>query len=61
VKKLFQKYRVPSWERRNWPIISSDDAVLWASGFGPAEEFSVTPESRTVITIRETREGGEKV
>ena len=61
VKRLFQEHRVPSWERRNWPILSAGDAVVWASGFGPADEFSVVSESRTVVTIRETREGEEKL
>jgi tRNA(Ile)-lysidine synthase len=61
LKELFEDRRIPSWERRNWPIISIGNAVVWASGFGPAAEFAVTPDSRTVLTIRETRAGVEKV
>lgn len=61
LKTLFEERRIPSWDRRNWPIISVGDAVVWARAFGPAAEFSVIPESRMVLTIRETRVGAEKV
>src|SRR5207248_9849942 len=30
LKALFQLGRVPLWERRNWPILTSDEHIVWA-------------------------------
>lgn len=51
VKELFQKYRIPLWRRRSWPIVVLGDLPVWVAGFGPAAEFATTPESRTVLRI----------
>jgi tRNA(Ile)-lysidine synthase len=44
LKELFQDFRVPSWRRAGWPIISYTDAggnakILWAKSFGPARDL----------------------
>ena len=39
VKELFQKARVPSWDRQGWPIVTSGDNIVWTRRFGAAEEF----------------------
>ncbi len=39
VKEMFQRARVPSWQRRFWPILSSGNKILWARQFGPAAEY----------------------
>jgi tRNA(Ile)-lysidine synthase len=36
LKDLFQEHKVPSWERRDWPIIESDGRIVWARRFGMA-------------------------
>ncbi|MEI9815258.1 MAG: tRNA lysidine(34) synthetase TilS [Acidobacteriota bacterium] len=36
VKELFQKARIPSWERASWPILTSKGKILWVKKFGPA-------------------------
>ena len=36
IKDLFQEHKVPSWERRSWPIIVSEGQILWARRFGLA-------------------------
>ena len=59
VKNLFQEYRIPLWERQNWPIITIGSRIAWASRFGPAAEFAVNRDSRTVLRIHETRETHE--
>jgi tRNA(Ile)-lysidine synthase len=51
LKKLFQEYRIPSWERLNWPIVAVGRTVAWAGEFGPAAEFAVDTNSRTVLRI----------
>ena len=53
IKTLFQEHRIPLWERRKWPVIVLDDAILWARKFGVGSEFAARPESRTVLTIRD--------
>jgi tRNA(Ile)-lysidine synthase len=30
VKEMFQNARVPSWQRRLWPILEGDGEILWA-------------------------------
>ena len=57
IKTLFQEYRVPLWERRTWPVIvQTNDAIVWSRRFGVASRFAAGPESRKVLTIRETVE-----
>jgi tRNA(Ile)-lysidine synthase len=51
LKKLFQDYRIPSWERPDWPIIAVGRTVAWAGEFGPAAEFAVDTNSRTVLSV----------
>ncbi|MBI3665576.1 MAG: tRNA lysidine(34) synthetase TilS [Acidobacteria bacterium] len=57
LKTLFQRHRVPLWERRNWPVIVSrgvaGETLVWSRGFGPAVEFAAGRESRTVLEITE--------
>lgn len=36
VKLLFQQCRIPLWERRNWPMITRNDEVVWMFGMGVA-------------------------
>ncbi|HYM10676.1 MAG TPA: tRNA lysidine(34) synthetase TilS [Bryobacterales bacterium] len=53
LKTLFQERKVPLWERRHWPVVASEHAVVWARGFGAAAELAAGPESRTVLEITE--------
>jgi tRNA(Ile)-lysidine synthase len=54
IKTLFQDARIPLWERRHWPVITLEDVIVWARGFGPASDFAATAESRIILLIRET-------
>jgi len=57
IKSLFQEFRVPLWERRTWPVITSGDAIIWTRRFGPAASLAVTSPDQTecegVLLIRE--------
>ena len=55
IKFLFHQARVPLWERRHWPILTSGDVILWARRFGPAAGFAARPGTSPVLGIRETR------
>jgi tRNA(Ile)-lysidine synthase len=58
IKTLFQDARIPLWERRNWPVITLGDVIVWARNFGPASDFAATAESRKILLIRETAADG---
>jgi tRNA(Ile)-lysidine synthase len=36
LKTLFQRDRIPSWDRRDWPILTAGGEVVWARRFGAA-------------------------
>jgi tRNA(Ile)-lysidine synthase len=54
VRLLFQKHKIPLWERRKWPVIISGKTILWARRFGPAAEYAATPLSRRIIGVRDS-------
>ncbi len=51
LKRLFQEAQVPLWARRNWPIITGGDTILWAGGFGPSADYMAGPDARTVLRV----------
>jgi tRNA(Ile)-lysidine synthase len=53
IKHLFQQARIPLWERRSWPVITSGDEIVWARRFGPATNAVATPETRVLLRIQE--------
>jgi tRNA(Ile)-lysidine synthase len=53
VKTLFQKARVPLWERAEWPVLAEGDAVIWTRRFGVAAGFRPGPSTRSILRIRE--------
>ena len=55
IKFLFHEARIPLWERRHWPVLTSGDAILWAPQFGPSAGFAAGPRTSPVLGIRETR------
>jgi tRNA(Ile)-lysidine synthase len=55
VKFLFQKARIPLWERRLWPVLTDGCAIVWARRFGPSARCSANPGSTVVLRIREAR------
>ncbi len=46
LKVMFQKARIPSWDRQSWPIITSEGKILWTRRFGASEEYAVQPHTR---------------
>ncbi|HJZ97129.1 MAG TPA: tRNA lysidine(34) synthetase TilS [Candidatus Solibacter sp.] len=53
VADLFQSARIPLWERERWPVLTDRSGIVWARRFGPAAGREATPESPTVLEIRE--------
>jgi tRNA(Ile)-lysidine synthase len=56
IKTLFQEFRVPLWERRNWPVVAQGDTILWTRQFGTDRSVVPGPESSAVLLIEETGE-----
>lgn len=48
LKRLFQEKKIPAENRPLWPVLSSEDRVVWAKEFGVAAEFAATDESDAV-------------
>jgi tRNA(Ile)-lysidine synthase len=51
IKTLFQRARVPLWERRSWPVVVSAEEIVWARRFGPAAAFAAGTSTRKVLII----------
>ena len=52
IKTLFQQARIPLWERRHWPVLTSGEEIVWARRFGPAAAYAANPGSGPVLRIR---------
>jgi tRNA(Ile)-lysidine synthase len=59
IKTLFQRARIPVWERRYWPVLTDGPSIVWVRQFGPAAEFEANSGSRWVLVIRENGASGE--
>jgi tRNA(Ile)-lysidine synthase len=66
IKTLFQEYRIPLWERRRWPVIvlksavtggSAEGDIVWTRKFGVARQFAASPESESVVLVRDSAMG----
>jgi tRNA(Ile)-lysidine synthase len=55
IKILFQKNRIPMWERAIWPIITYDGCIVWTRRFGAAAEFAANAATRVVLAVGESR------
>ncbi len=54
VKLVFQERRVPLWERRHWPVMTTATGnLVWIGRFGAAEQFAARETTRTVLRICE--------
>jgi tRNA(Ile)-lysidine synthase len=53
LKLLFQKARIPVWERRSWPVLLCGDKIVWARKFGVAEGAERTESTQMVLLIRD--------
>lgn len=53
IKLLFQRARIPLWERRSWPVITRGEEIIWARRFGPASTYAATVDSQEILHVRE--------
>jgi len=59
VKTLFQRARIPLWERRHWPVLTDGPSIVWVRLFGPAAEFAAGAGSSLILKIREVTAPGK--
>jgi tRNA(Ile)-lysidine synthase len=52
IKSMFQAARVPLWDRRKWPILTSGETILWAAHFGPSADWAATERTRICLSVR---------
>ncbi len=55
LKDLFQKTKIPAWERLQWPVLTKGSSIVWTRNFGVEAEFVRSAETKTVLLIREIR------
>ncbi len=53
LKRLLSEKRVSRWERKCWPVLTSDGVLVWARGFPVASEFAADERTRAGIVIAE--------
>lgn len=56
LKDLFQRCRIPSWERSEWPIVEAGGRIVWCRGFGAAAWAQRAPGSAAGLWIGAARE-----
>lgn len=54
LKTLFQKERIPAWERSGWPVLLDGNSIVWARRFGPAAAVAATPSSKWILAVCES-------
>ena len=43
VKEFFERARIPSWDRRLWPMITDSDGIVWIYRFGASARAGTRP------------------
>ncbi|MEN6601795.1 MAG: tRNA lysidine(34) synthetase TilS [Bryobacteraceae bacterium] len=53
IKDLFQRHRVPCWDRGAWPMVTSGGRIVWTRRFGVDAHFLAGPGSAKLLLVRE--------
>ena len=53
LKDLFQRARVPIWERDGWPVLEAGERIVWSRQFGAAAWCAAGPETRFILRVSE--------
>jgi tRNA(Ile)-lysidine synthase len=53
LKELFLKLRVPAKSRRLWPVLLSNEQIIWVQGFPPAQGFAASESSARILVVQE--------
>lgn len=55
IKLMFQEYRIPLWERRNWAVLCAGGKIVWSQRFGPAHWLAAEPHTPRILRIFERK------
>lgn len=53
IKDLFQRHRVPCWDRGAWPMVTSGGHIVWTRQFGVDARFAAGPGCKKLLLVRE--------
>lgn len=53
IKQMFQRARIPLWDRRNWPVITSAERIVWSRRFGAETAVAATAHSQVLLKVQE--------
>jgi tRNA(Ile)-lysidine synthase len=53
LKALFEKDRIPAWERWDWPVLTTGSTIVWTRRFGSSAAAAASRTSQMVLRIRE--------
>jgi tRNA(Ile)-lysidine synthase len=53
IKTLFQRARIPLWERGQWPILTDGVSIVWTRRFGVAAGLAAHAGSKVILLVRE--------
>jgi tRNA(Ile)-lysidine synthase len=54
LQDLFQRMRIPVYERTGWPVLLAGEQIIWVGGMAVADGFGPKPGSSQAIAVRET-------
>ncbi|MBL8236456.1 MAG: tRNA lysidine(34) synthetase TilS, partial [Bryobacterales bacterium] len=52
VKEFFERARIPSWDRGQWPMITDSDGIVWIYRFGTAARAAAGSSTRVRLQVR---------
>ena len=52
VKEFFERARIPSWDRRLWPMITDSDEIVWIYRFGASARAGTHSGTRVRLRVR---------
>jgi len=53
LKRLLNKKGISRWDRNGWPVLTSDDVIVWVRGFPVAAGFAASEKTRSGLVIDE--------
>ena len=57
VSELFERARIPSWERSGWPMLLDGTDIIWTRRFGVAQGRAPGDGCRRIVRVREIHGG----
>jgi tRNA(Ile)-lysidine synthase len=60
LKDMFSAARIPSWQRRYWPMVMSGQTIIWSREFGVAADFAAEGHVGPFLRISEVKSHGNE-